>query len=127
MKGSYILVLELSEDRKIYKWDLKRGLYVYVGSAMNNMEKRIQRHLSSKKKFHWHIDYLLEHATVKYIFMISSNKKIEEEISKQFSKEFSGPKGFGSTDLDVETNLYYIDDFEKFMRLVSEYLNSILH
>ncbi|MFN4223307.1 MAG: GIY-YIG nuclease family protein [Fervidobacterium nodosum] len=127
MKGSYILVLELSEDRKIYKWDLKRGLYVYVGSAMNNMEKRIQRHLSSKKKFHWHIDYLLEHATVKYIFMISSNKKIEEEISKQFSKEFSGPKGFGSTDLDVETNLYYINDFEKFMRLVSEYLNSILH
>lgn len=127
MKGSYILVLELSEDRKIYKWDLKRGLYVYVGSAMNNMEKRIQRHLSSKKKFHWHIDYLLEHATVKYIFMISSNKKIEEEISKQFSKEFSGPKGFGSTDLDVKTSLYYINDFEKFMRLVSEYLNSILH
>ncbi len=122
MKGSYILVLELSEDRKVHKWDLKRGLYVYVGSAMNNMEKRIQRHLSSKKKFHWHIDYLLERATVKYIFMISSNKRIEEEISKQFSKEFSGPKGFGSTDLDVETNLYYIDDFEKFKNLISEFM-----
>jgi len=122
MKGSYILVIELLKKRKIYKWDLKKGLYAYVGSAMNNMEKRIERHLSRKKKKHWHIDYLLEHAKVKYVFMISSGEKIEEEISKKLSREFSGPKGFGCSDLKVETNLYYIDDFEKFMNFISKFL-----
>lgn len=46
------------------------GQYVYTGSARCNLEARIQRHLSitcagnevsSKKKKHWHIDYLLSH------------------------------------------------------------------
>jgi Uri superfamily endonuclease len=122
MKGSYILVLQLLEDRKVYKWDLKKGFYAYVGSAMNNMEKRIGRHLASKKKKHWHIDYLLEHAKVKYVFMISSDEKIEEEISRKLSCEFSGPKGFGCSDLRVDTNLYYIDDFKKFMNFVSNFI-----
>ena len=35
------------------------GLYVYTGSALRNFEARISRHLSSTKKLHWHVDYLL--------------------------------------------------------------------
>ena len=35
------------------------GHYVYTGSALRGIESGIQRHLSARKKRHWHIDYLL--------------------------------------------------------------------
>ena len=35
------------------------GHYLYTGSARRGIEARIARHLSSVKKMHWHIDYLL--------------------------------------------------------------------
>jgi Uri superfamily endonuclease len=35
------------------------GRYVYTGSARRGLEARIRRHLSSTKRLHWHIDYLL--------------------------------------------------------------------
>ena len=38
------------------------GQYVYTGSAKNNIDARVQRHLSRDKKLHWHIDYLLNSA-----------------------------------------------------------------
>ena len=34
------------------------GFYIYTGSASRNLEKRVERHLSPKKKLRWHIDYL---------------------------------------------------------------------
>lgn len=40
------------------------GHYVYTGSAMRGLDSRIARHLSRRKRFHWHIDYLLEHARI---------------------------------------------------------------
>ena len=40
-------------------FDFPAGLYVYTGSARRNFEARITRHLSTAKKMHWHIDYLL--------------------------------------------------------------------
>ena len=40
-------------------YDFPAGCYVYTGSALRNFEARITRHLSTAKKMHWHIDYLL--------------------------------------------------------------------
>ena len=67
IKGSYLLIIKLQDDKKILvgklgKIAFKKGYYVYVGSAMNGLEQRLQRHLRSQKKFHWHIDYLLNQA-----------------------------------------------------------------
>ena len=38
------------------------GQYVYTGSAKNNIDARVQRHLRKDKKLQWHIDYLLNSA-----------------------------------------------------------------
>lgn len=63
MKGCYCLVIKNDETTKIKigklgRLDFKKGYYVYVGSAMNRLESRLKRHLSNKKKMHWHVDYL---------------------------------------------------------------------
>ncbi|MBB6063365.1 Uri superfamily endonuclease [Thermosipho japonicus] len=126
MKGCYLLLIELPMDIEIKKWNLKKGTYVYVGSAMNNLEKRVSRHLSKSKKLHWHIDYLLDKSSVKSVIMVSSNTKCEEKISLYMSQFFTGPKGFGSSDLKVQTNLYYIDNFDKFSKIVSNILKGEL-
>ena len=65
MKGTYCLIINVKKDVKIKigkvlgEIEFKKGCYLYVGSAMNSLEKRVQRHLSKDKKKHWHIDYLL--------------------------------------------------------------------
>ena len=35
------------------------GWYVYAGSGRRNLSARIARHQRRRKKFHWHIDFLL--------------------------------------------------------------------
>jgi len=61
-KGTYILIFDMP-DAKIEVGalgivDFPKGTYCYVGSAMNGLDHRIERHLSKKKKIHWHIDHL---------------------------------------------------------------------
>ena len=56
MKGSYILVIELKEEKiiqigKLGKIHFKKGFYVYIGSALNGLEQRITRHLIKEKTF----------------------------------------------------------------------------
>ncbi len=118
MKGAYILLIHLEEDSeikvgKLGKYIFKRGYYVYVGSAMNNIEKRINRHLSKHKKLRWHIDYLLEHGKIVDVYMIPSEKKVECEIANKI-KNFGRivVKKFGSTDCRCESHLFYIKNPE---------------
>ena len=59
------------------KIQFKKGKYIYVGSAQNNIEKRVARHYSKNKKKHWHIDYLLA----------DPNVEIEKAICKEAGKE----------------------------------------
>ena len=80
MKGSYVLLIELKENTnikvgKLGKVFFKKGFYAYVGSALNGIEQRIQRHMRKDKKTHWHIDYLLKHAVVREIFYKESDEK----------------------------------------------------
>ena len=69
MKGCYILLIKLEKDKiiKIGKFVnrlFKKGFYVYIGSALNGLENRINRHLRNNKKIHWHIDYLFQCAEI---------------------------------------------------------------
>ena len=62
--GCYSLVIALARRKTIRVGRLgvaafPKGTYVYTGSAMNGLGARLERHLSRKKKLHWHIDYLL--------------------------------------------------------------------
>lgn len=112
MKGSYVLITFLHKNKKIKInkkiINFKKGYYCYVGSALPNLEKRIERHLSKKKKKHWHIDYFLEYGKIIDVLKIKSNKKIECEISKRVEKISVGSiKGFGSSDCGCESHFYY--------------------
>ena len=54
MKGCYCLIIEFNHDQMLkigsrLNVDFKKGYYVYIGSAMNNIESRLKRHLLSVK------------------------------------------------------------------------------
>lgn len=61
---TYQLLIELTAPVRVRigrlgSFDFPAGRYVYTGSALRNFEARVSRHLSTSKKMHWHIDYLL--------------------------------------------------------------------
>lgn len=129
MRGSYCLVVYLRRGTTIHfgknSTFFPRGWYVYVGSAMNGLEKRIQRHLSPQKKMRWHIDFFLEKAVVKRIIPMPS--AVREECLKASALRAMGgtavARKFGSTDCGCETHLYLFstnplkkDDFWKALR-----------
>lgn len=87
----------------------KKGLYVYVGSAQNNLEKRIMRHRSRKKKLRWHIDYLTRSSKVKPIaaYAYDVSKEYECVIARLLSAASSeSVKGFGSSDCKCRSHLF---------------------
>ena len=110
---SYQLLIKVTKDMdlkvgKLGRFIFPMGSYVYTGSAKTNIDKRIERHLSKKKKLHWHIDYLLNND---YAEVINTKKSIMIECS--LNKKTNGTiiiKGFGSTDcnLDCKSHLKYL-------------------
>lgn len=112
--GIYNLIIKLSQKREIKVGRLgtfafPKGFYVYTGSAQNGLEKRINRHLSSDKKFHWHIDYLLSYAKVIKVNRFAGGK--EECKLNRVTGHSAGAtqvvKKFGSSDCNCATHLYY--------------------
>ena len=85
-----------------------KGIYVYTGSAMNNLDKRIQRHIETdtyknRKNPRWHIDYLLNNEMVEIIKIEKFPSQFKEEckINQQILslKNSTVPvKHFGSSD-----------------------------
>ena len=132
MKGTYCLVIELKKDSSIKtgalgRIEFKKGLYCYVGSALNNLEKRVQRHLSKKKKLHWHIDYFLmnQNTSIKKVFYKESNKREECKIARFVLKNSIGQiEKFGCSDCKCKSHLFIIkkSDFleKRFKQLFSD-------
>jgi len=112
MKGSYLLVLEIKENKiirigKLGKIVFNKGFYVYVGSALNGLEQRIQRHVRESKKIHWHIDYLLQNAKIVSIFYKENEFKEECIISKTLDGELQSICGFGCSDCNCKSHLFH--------------------
>ena len=98
---SYQLFINVTKEinlkvGKLGRFIFPTGTYVYTGSAKKNIEKRIERHLSKKKKLHWHIDYLLNNNDVKIIDIKKSNVK-ECTLNKNTKGKII-IRGFGSSD-----------------------------
>lgn len=126
MKGAYLLIIELDREITIKnRWNLKAGLYVYVGSAMSGLIQRISRHMKKDKREHWHIDHLLRHGRILSVIMFPSEERLEEEISRYLSRVLDGPRGFGSSDLKVRTNLYKIEKLGEFFELLGEFVQNV--
>jgi len=124
MKGSYILVMKLEKDKTIQvgkhgKIYFKNGFYIYVGSALNGLEQRINRHLKTNKKKHWHIDYLLDFAEIIGILYKESEIKTECEISSKLEKKLESIFGFGSSDCRCKSHLFY-GSYKKIKPIIKE-------
>ncbi|MBN1293511.1 MAG: GIY-YIG nuclease family protein [Candidatus Latescibacteria bacterium] len=124
MKGSYILLIRVKSPQNIKVGRLGTirfdpGFYAYVGSALNNLEKRIERHKRSEKKLFWHIDYLLQHANIIEVFRIERTCKLECKIAQNLSQNTQHIPKFGCSDCSCKSHLFYHKD-EKLMRKVIE-------
>jgi sugar fermentation stimulation protein A len=113
-RGSYLLILNLMRNQKIGIGKLgrvifRKGFYIYVGSAMANLSKRMERHRHLRKQHHWHIDDLRAVAEFHSVLAIRSSDRLECEIAKAVDKiaEWS-VSGFGSTDCSCDTHLFGI-------------------
>ena len=112
-RGSYLLLLTLRKHKRIDIGRLgriafRKGHYVYVGSAMRHLAARVARHLRTRKRLHWHIDYLLQAADRVIPLPIRSSLRLECRIARALACTLaSGPKGFGSSDCDCPTHLFF--------------------
>ena len=111
-RGSYLLILDLKRDRKIDVGKLgkvlfRKGFYIYVGSAMANLSKRMERHRHLRKRHHWHIDELRAVTQFHSVLPIRSSERIECQVAKAMSEiaEWSVPR-FGSTDCSCDSHLF---------------------
>lgn len=115
-KGIYCLVIHLDKEAelkvgKLGKFLFPKGFYCYIGSAMNNLEARLKRHLSKKKTKNWHIDYLLEKAGVLYLKAIGTERRIECKLSRAIEKiaDKQLVRKFGSMDCKCFSHLHYFE------------------
>jgi len=118
-KGVYILVVSVSKDINVNVGALgsvnfEKGLYAYVGSAQNNLEKRIERHLRKTKQKFWHIDYLLDNADVEVlkVFHKKAGRLEECKIAKNISEIGVPVKGFGSSDCKCKSHLFKLKGYQ---------------
>ncbi|MBN2153393.1 MAG: GIY-YIG nuclease family protein [Candidatus Lokiarchaeota archaeon] len=76
--------------------------YVYVGSALSGLARRVGRHLAAPaKNKHWHVDYLLEHLDVRAVYLALTTDRKECEVSLAINAldgHFTPVKGFGNSD-----------------------------
>ncbi|MEM1561877.1 MAG: GIY-YIG nuclease family protein [Candidatus Bathyarchaeia archaeon] len=125
-RGVYILVISVRETRRVNVGSLgtltfKRGLYVYVGSAQNNLEKRIERHFKRHKRVFWHIDYLLsdEYAEIINVLFKESLKSEECRMARVLSSLYEPVVGFGSSDCKCPSHLFRINSKEDIKTLLN--------
>jgi Uri superfamily endonuclease len=119
LRGIYCIVIDLPKTTRIRvgslgEFEFRPGIYVYVGSALSGIEKRVGRHRSSSKKTRWHIDYLLTKAEVMSVIAIpSGDKSVECAVAKSLLKceDATVPvRGFGSSDCSCDSHLIYLGD-----------------
>ncbi len=115
MKGSYLLVLEIGKSMDIRVGALgivqfKKGRYIYVGSAMNSLEKRINRHLRKNKKIFWHIDYVLSSPNVRIVKVLFKESEKKEECFIARNVVGEPIKDFGSSDCSCKSHFFRISD-----------------
>jgi len=114
-KGIYNLVIKLDKGNsidigKLGSIKFPEGYYVYTGSALNYLDKRILRHFKKKKKFHWHIDYFLKYAKIIKVFTLNTILKLECEVNRQIQMLPNAKiiiKGFGCSDCKCLSHLTF--------------------
>ena len=123
VKGIYALIIRLDRDVNVKVGALGeigflKGLYVYVGSAQTNLEKRVERHLRKEKSLYWHIDYLLNMAAAKIeeVLWLEAAKSVECTLSQKVGTRGEAVKGFGCSDCNCTSHLFRVGDYKFLFR-----------
>ena len=130
MKGSYILLIKLAEEQTItigsrQNIHFRSGYYAYVGSAMGGFKSRLSRHLQQNKKPHWHIDYLLQKASINSIIQCETEDRIECIIAQALSHRLDSVPGFGSSDCKCRSHLFFAADERQMKATIKTTLESL--
>ncbi|MBN2111719.1 GIY-YIG nuclease family protein [Candidatus Woesearchaeota archaeon] len=118
MKGIYCLLIKIRMDTSpkigsLGKIRFEKGNYAYIGSGQKSLEKRIKRHISSKKKKHWHIDYLLASPyaeIMKVIFKEGAAKEEECRTAGLLALTENLVAGFGCSDCRCSSHLFKVNN-----------------
>ena len=86
------------------------GYYAYVGSALGGFKSRLNHHLRGNKRPHWHIDYLLEKASINSIILGETTEKMECAIAQALKCQFDSIPGFGASDCKCHSHLFFATD-----------------
>lgn len=117
-KGVYLLQIRLDRpDRikvgKLGTFHFPKGRYIYTGSALCGLEKRLGRHFKKDKKPHWHVDYLLEKAEIEGVLIVETESRIECDLN-WLVLNLPGArvivKGFGSSDCKCPSHLVHLSN-----------------
>lgn len=127
MKGSYVLLIKLPTEVDIKIGSLgyihfSRGWYAYIGSAMGGFKSRVTRHLRKDKKLHWHIDYLLQLASINKVFMNESETRKECRIAGILVNYFDHVPGFGCSACRCKSHLFYSQQKQEMLPKLSQAL-----
>ena len=87
--GIYLLEIHAAKDfnvriKRFEGVNFPAGYYYYAGSAQKNFYSRIKRHLSDKKKIHWHIDHVTSvssNSISKIYFIGNAGKDVEKKLA----------------------------------------------
>jgi Uri superfamily endonuclease len=98
---TYQLLIEVARPLRVRigclgTFDFPAGIYSYTGSALRNFEARVRRHLSTTKRMHWHIDYLLAARGVR-VREVRRFADAECCVNQRVEGEVTVP-GFGASD-----------------------------
>jgi Uri superfamily endonuclease len=121
--GGYVLLARLPERQTVKAGRLPArsfsgGYYAYAGSALNGIPARVRRHLSPAKKIHWHIDYLLQKATVTDIITGETKDRVECAIARSIGARFESIPGFGSSDCGCSSHLFFSPEPEELKSVI---------
>ena len=114
--GTYLLLLECDKQvelsiGKLGNMMTRPGYYLYVGSAFGpgGIKARINHHMQIAVRPHWHIDYLRTVAEVVDAWRVYGYRYEHEWAHSLMQSEAAKVplKGFGSSDCDCTTHLFY--------------------
>lgn len=122
IRGSYCLCISVKKGRNIKigaldDIDFPAGRYIYVGSALNSLIPRLDRHLRTARGegrvTHWHIDYLLREPGVEIeaIYATDWAVRMECEISEKVAEHGEPVPRFGCSDCRCSSHLYRVKNF----------------
>ena len=74
---------------------------------MGGVKARLSHHLKRNRKPHWHIDYLLEKATIIDIGICETEGRTECNIAQSLGSQFDSIPDFGSSDCHCPSHLFF--------------------